>query len=347
MIRYIAKKFSLKQFSILAIIVFFVFLIVLFSSNILNPTDVRTEYSVVNTNDVNYQVYLRDNNFINQSYLGMDQSYITSLVDYINISFKQNVRLQPFVDTFYDYTVYARLSATYQNEDGVVTDIWNQVYPLKVQNRTQANNNFTIDEQVTIPLQDYQNVVTSFQDSFRLNIDAKLEVVLEAHYLYDNTNIKNSQLTVTIPMNQDVFQISADYEKEDTFAQEETISNMKMNSSIVVFILVLIGILEACLLFIIFIKLVPIHSRNIYEKKKARIKKDYSTIIVDVNNPIDFSKFTIFEIKTIEELVDLEEEVRIPILSYEKKKERVCYFVIIKDKYMYRYTLEDLETEIL
>ena len=80
---------------------------------------------------------------------------------------------------------------------------------------------------------------------------------------------------------------------------------------------------------------------------KNKIKKDYGSIIIDVDNHINFSKFTIFDIKTIEELVDLEEEVRIPILFYEKKKNKVCYFVIIKDNYMYRFTLEDLDVEIL
>ena len=80
---------------------------------------------------------------------------------------------------------------------------------------------------------------------------------------------------------------------------------------------------------------------------KNKIKKDYSSIIIEVDNHIDFSNFTIFEIKTIEELVDLEEEVRMPILFYEKKKAGICYFVVIKDNYMYRFTLEDLEDEIL
>ena len=80
---------------------------------------------------------------------------------------------------------------------------------------------------------------------------------------------------------------------------------------------------------------------------KQKIKKDYGSIIVDVDNAIDFSNFTIFEIKTIEELVDLEEELRIPILFYEKKKARICYFVIIKDHYMYRFTLRDMEQEII
>ena len=46
-------------------------------------------------------------------------------------------------------------------------------------------------------------------------------------------------------------------------------------------------------------------------------------------------------------MVDLEEELRIPILFYENPKERVSYFVIIKDHYMYRFTLRNNAIEIL
>jgi hypothetical protein len=39
-------------------------------------------------------------------------------------------------------------------------------------------------------------------------------------------------------------------------------------------------------------------------------------------------------------MIDLEEELRIPILHYEKEKNIESYFFIIKDKQIYRYVLK-------
>lgn len=338
----IKKTFSLECLIALAVIVACSFFGLLFSSNILNPTSTKQKYSVDIKNNVTYQVYLKNNGFIDDDFLGMNQSYISSMVDSIGITFYQGQKLNSIENFNYSYKVYGRLSASYKDSDGELTEVWDKVYPLAGTNTVNAHRDTVISEYVKIPYQDYLAIVTSFKNSFGLAVDAKLDVIMEVTNNYMGTN-KTTKMLTSIPMNEDVFQIKTHFDRKQRVQENETVSNMNINYNLVVVILLLLGGVETLLIVIILNKLLAFRVINHYEREKFKIKKDYGSIIVDVNNAIDFSKFTIFEIKTIEELVDLEEEIRIPILFYEEENLGVCYFVVIKDKYMYRFTLEDLE----
>lgn len=348
MLKVVTKKFSLRTLIVSAFFIACCFLALLFFSNILNPTVTRVNYAVTQNNHVSYYVSLMDNSFIDDKILGMNQSYISSMIQSINITFSHETSIDIRQSFDYDYTIYAKISASYKESNGANTEIWDKMYPLKWQNQLKANDGvLSVNEQISIPYQDYQNVINEFKQNFGLNVDAKLDIIMEMHQVYGEKENKTSKMLLSIPMDQDVVQISTEYNKNDSFVNDEEISTVKMNSGLVTFLLIILGCCFAFVVVLIIFKMLPKYSKSKYEMMKNKIKKDYSSIIIEVDNHIDFSNFTIFEIKTIEELVDLEEEVRMPILFYEKKRAGICYFVVIKDNYMYRFTLEDFEDEIL
>lgn len=348
MMKQIAKKLSFSKLVILAIFFLSAFLLILFSSHILNPTITKKVISSTYTSNVNYQVYLLNNSFISQPSLGMDEAYIASMVNYVTVDFRQSSSFLNKSSFRYNYNIYARLSAMYQTDDGKDSEIWSQTFPLKTQNiQSATEQNFSIQEQVSVPYWDYQSIVDNFKNTYHLKVDVTLDVIMDIQYRFDDDTTKMSSMKLSIPMNQEVFQIATDYEKEEQVSNTEEFSNMTMPTCVAIILLVLFGVVAIVVCFFLFIKLLQLYSNTEYERMKNKIKKDYGSIIVDVDNAIDFSGFTIFEIKTMAELVDLEEELRIPILFYEKKKAGICYFVIIKDQYMYRFTLRDLEQEII
>ena len=348
MLKVVTKKFSLRILVISAFFIACCFFGLLFFSNILKPTVTHVDYTVTQNNHISYYVSLIDNSFIDEKILGMNQSYIASMIQSINITFSHEASIDTRQSFDYDYTIYAKLSASYKESNGTNTEIWDKMYPLKWQNQFKAKQGtLSVNEQISIPYQDYQNIINEFKQNFGLNVDAKLDIIMEMHQVYGEDDNKTSKLLLSVPMDQDVVQISTEYDKDSVYVKDEQVSNIKMNSSLVIFLLIILGCFFCFLILLIILKILPKYSKSKYEMMKNKIKKDYSSIIIEVDNHIDFSNFTIFEIKTIEELVDLEEEVRMPILFYEKKKAGICYFVVIKDNYMYRFTLEDLEDEIL
>lgn len=75
------------------------------------------------------------------------------------------------------------------------------------------------------------------------------------------------------------------------------------------------------------------------ESKKAQVKvsrilKKYRDIIVELENKPNFEIKNVVDVKDFEELIDVEEEIRVPILFFEDEEKFV--FVIIEDNVIYR-----------
>ena len=82
-----------------------------------------------------------------------------------------------------------------------------------------------------------------------------------------------------------------------------------------------------------------INKKTYYTKNYNKIIKNYSDIIVEVSTQPNLENLEILEIKNFDDLVDTEEELKSPILLYEIKKQKESWFIIIHNKYAYRYIL--------
>ena len=84
-----------------------------------------------------------------------------------------------------------------------------------------------------------------------------------------------------------------------------------------------------------------INRKNYYEKILNKILKDYAEIIVEVSNPINLNGLEVFDIKNFDDMIDLEEELKSPILLYETIKGKESVFIVVNDNYAYVYTLNN------
>ena len=67
----------------------------------------------------------------------------------------------------------------------------------------------------------------------------------------------------------------------------------------------------------------------------------YDLIIANVTSEIDTSNYQLINVESFSELVDIHDNIGVPILYYEEKQGNLCYFSIIKDNVLYRYKLEN------
>ena len=93
------------------------------------------------------------------------------------------------------------------------------------------------------------------------------------------------------------------------------------------------------LIFFAYKKKFAPEKESAYEKEIKRILKEYGDIIVEINTLMDISKMAIIEVKSIRELIDLESELRIPILYYEEENE--SWFMIIQGRQLYRFIIKE------
>ena len=108
----------------------FVFIVLLFLLGILFLKHGFNDYTFdklpfSEKNQIDYKVYLKENNFFDTKYLGMNQAYITSLIDYLDVNFNYNLVLDESRNGSYTYYIKGIMSADIQNSS---SSYWKKEY---------------------------------------------------------------------------------------------------------------------------------------------------------------------------------------------------------------------------
>lgn len=300
-------------------------------------------YSYGSKANIDYKVYLLPNDFYEEKYLGMDKQYTAALIDYVDInlgylfsgSLKSNIA--------YTYDVTATIIGEYENTSSGKSELWTKKYDLLTEQDMNMEDStyFNINQNIRINYNDYNNVVTSFKEQFKIAIDAYLNVKMTVKYksdLIDTDNSVNDENTieVNIPLAANTIKISTvnNANNSKSLTKEEMV---KENNYMIFGGFSLLGI--TTILFIILSVVLFKNGKSHYKITLNKIMKDYSEIIAEVSGPMDFADKTILEIKNFDDLVDIEEELKSPILYYEIEHNRESWFIITTEEYVYKYIL--------
>jgi hypothetical protein len=77
-----------------------------------------------------------------------------------------------------------------------------------------------------------------------------------------------------------------------------------------------------------------------YDITLDKISKNYDSIIANVNNLPEINELKKIEVSTFEELIDVYNEVRMPINYYQNEQKTESTFIIINDEIVWIYTLK-------
>lgn len=172
-----------------------------------------------------------------------------------------------------------------------------------------------------------------FNEQFNLPITAYLIINFNVQAGIQNQE-KTSTSKVTIYLNQPAYEIKV----KDSENQENTIIETQDNN--INYALLWFG----CTLFIISVGYLVylIWKYQLTETKKvqvqvSRILRKYREIIVELEYKPDFEIKNVVDVKEFEELIDVEEDVRVPILFFEDGGQFV--FLIIGENVVYRKIL--------
>ena len=343
--RKVLKKWARILFLIVLIVIAIAAMFVI-TKGIKNIKSDKTEiaYSYNMKQNIDYKINLYDNSFIDAPTLGEGQMYISDLVRNIESTFNYSYSGTDVIPLNYDYTIIATINGKYQlKHDDTETKVWTKEYVLKEKTKIDASdkNNFTINENIVIDYNFFNQVVSEFRKELRLSITAALNVKMKVNVTGDLNGQKVSEtkeLYVEIPLNQQAFQVEEHYEKEyanTIFKQTDNVEKGK-NRIIIGSIMLIIDIF---LFFNLYKLIFNIRKKNNYTITLNKILKEYGEIIVEVVNPIEEEDLNIVEVKNFNEMIDLEEELRIPIMFFEKEEYYEGQFVIVHNNILYKYLL--------
>ena len=336
------EKWIFTQIVIIAILT----VAVLISS--LVATQLKSKYYIGYTENgsIDYNVFLKENEFYDSNFLGQGQSYVASLIDDIIVNFNYEIDMDTDdVNYRYSYTVKSRLEIM-DNTSKVA--IFNPEYELvSVQNKSQSSSNkLRINEIVSIHYDEYNDLANKFLDTYELqSTTSSIVVMLEVDVLSDceaftgsavdtyrselriplTTKTVNVQMTSTVPSAQ-----------SSMIACTRGVGSEAFKTTAIV-----LGLIDALMVALLAAFICLTKTPDItYASRVRKIVSQYKSYIQKINNMFETKGYQIILVNTFDEMLEIRDTIQAPILMHENADKTCCKFIIPTDsKLLYTYVI--------
>lgn len=295
---------------------------------------------------LDYKVNLKENNFYETPSLGKDMIYVASLIDSIDAFFDYDFDIDEKMDMDFTYNITAKLKIT--DEDGKDTYLEKDYILLndKVVNM-KDNNHIDINEKIKIDYGYYNSIASGFKQTYGVNSKSNLIVSLKVTKNNTDALITNklSNEIINIPLSERSINIKMDYVDINTNSSVITERDVKVDNVITIIfsiILLIISIYFA----LKFIRLIEstIVKKNKFDKYVKKVLRTYDRLIVESKTIIDFSNYEIIKVSKFEELLDVRDNLKLPINYYVVTPHQKAYFYIVSTN-IYLYTVKEVDLE--
>lgn len=345
------KKIIISFLLVIAMVVQFSFLSYLFKA--LAPESSKNKDNLImsytSSGNIDYKVFLKENNFIDNEYLNAGEAYILDLIDY--------VRLTPV----YNFKSTSKTNVTGTNKLVAKLKVYYKESSDKNNNPEVMNKEKTLDEKVMnfnddkytslgsydLYLNEYLDMLKEFQSEVKIAVDGYLDITYESSFdgkvggasysnKYDNT--------VRIPLSNSVVKIESPKSeaKESNVYEADLVKTNKTVMSYIVIANIVVFIIICFLLK----KLFSFTNKSEYQRKLSKILKNYDDIIVNTSSIVDVKKYKVIKIEEFKEILNLSRELLLPIMNYEKIKDKETWFYVIKDDILYMHVVSEKKLEL-
>lgn len=316
-------------------------------SVIKKPEETKKIYSSTINKNVNYKVHLFDNNFVDKNEMDANQIYIADLVNNIKFNFMYTYSGTNKSNLNYTYSIVGKLYGENTNkETGSNEIIWEKSYNLvnDVKKSLKDTSGFNITQPLDINYPKYQAEVNNFKRRFGMSLTTKLQVTMNIKITgkYQGKEInKTDNIILDIPLGIQAFSIKEDYQKQNNLNLYDNSKAVSVTYSLFTKACIVVMVISIILFILSFKLIFNIKPKSKYTKTLNKILKTYDQIIVEVESPVKEKGYHIVLVKDFDEMIDLEEELRIPIIFYENLYKYRSIFTITYNDTIYKYILRN------
>ena len=299
------------------------------------------------SNGIKYKVHLHKNDFYDTAYLGMNELVPTPFINYIEIDFSSMLQSQKKLNYNYTYKVTGEINAYYTGgEEDKKGTIWSKKYTLvNPVSKTEENaSSINLNQKVKINYSAYNNLVNKYKLKASIPMEAYLTVNFNVNV---NSNVENSDknlnenivTSVKIPLSVATVQVTTENNSGGTkvLANTETIEATRNYVLLGFSIILFIGSLALTIKLLINLKKITENHSVLFKLNK--ILKDHDQVVVEVETIPKVKNATIIEIKQFKDMIDIQQELHIPILYYKSEILTENSFYIIHNNQIYRYVI--------
>lgn len=344
--KYVSYENRVVRFSLFFVVFFLVGFFIMYKSFTFNQ---EKYINYAEQTNLDYKVYLKENKFYEDKYLDKGMLYVASLIDKIDIDFLYNFNISEKVDLDFKYNITGVLSITdndgknvYLTKDYKLLD--DKTFSLR------GEQDHTIKENIVIDYGAYNKLANSFKSTYGLDTSSKLTVYLNVDKTSSNQDIKDvekaNNMLIEIPLSQRSVSISMDYKDINRNSSLVKKSSVTVNNTLFVIvgaILILVSFYGLYRLLKLLGLLSP--KKSAYDKYIAKMMRQYDRLIVVHYTCPDLSNYNVVKIKEFNELLDMRDNLKVPIMYYNVTDHQKSYFYIINNNDLYLLVLKSVDFE--
>ena len=344
--KYVSYESRVIRFSLIFVVLFLAGFFLMYKSFTFN----KEKYiNYTETTNLDYKVYLKENKFYEEEYLDKGMLYVASLIDKIDIDFLYNFNVSEKVDLDFKYNITGVLSIT--DNDGKNVYLTKDYKLLEDKSFSlKGEQDHTIKENIVIDYGAYNKLANSFKSTYGLDTASKLTVYLNVDKSSVNQDIKDMEkannMLIEIPLSQRSVSISMDY--KDINRNSSLVKKSSVTVNNVVFIIIGVILILASLFGLYkLLKLLGLLNpkKSAYDKYIAKMMRQYDRLIVVHYTCPDLSKYNVVKIKEFNELLDMRDNLKVPIMYYNVTDHQKSYFYIISNNDLYLLVLKSVDFE--
>ena len=316
----------------------------------LNNTN-KESISYTQNGNVDYKVCLKENNFYSQNCLDKNMSYVSSLIKNVGLTFNYDLNTSKQLNVKTEYEVTAKLVIS--NAENT-SKYFEQKYILQDKTSegiSQINNEYKISKNIDIDYDYYNTIASTFKSQYGVETNSYIEVSFQVfHTNKENEDIRvpsPNPVILNIPLSQKSININmtaSGINKQETQNIESSI--FTLNNIICLFI----GIIALIVCLISGLKIAKMltlikEKKNNYDKFIEKILREYDRLIVETSTLPKFNNYFLTKVNSFGELIDVRDNLRLPIMYYEVAKHQKCHLYIIDNKNLYLLTVKAVDME--
>lgn len=293
---------------------------------------------------IDYTINLIENEFYENGEV-TNSAVLSKYIENISLKFRYEMSSSKLVNSTSVYTGKITLVNSYTNSNDRQEELWTKEFELIPETTLSENEKSIVsfEKELDIDYNYYNELAQNFLNEAEVFTNAylKVEFLIDNDLTLVDTDNKfydNHTVTLIIPLLENVTSI----EKIGEFNDQEALYNISILGINYVHLATGICLIFVSIAFIYTaIKMfLDINNISKYVLAKNKILKRYADIIAETSTKPDFKGLEVMEITNMIDLVDIEDELRIPIIYYEAYKGRESWFIINHNDKVYRYILK-------
>ena len=297
-------------------------LIIFLGFNVIRKIEV-TPISYTDTGTVDYRVHLKENEFYSDEFLPKGQAYATGLIDYIDITYNYLFNIDVISNINFEYQVMADLII---EDNSVKKVLLKKPYEIVATQKKEirGTNELVLNEKFQINYSYYNQLANKFRSSYGVDTNSYLKIYMnikkettneEDYSLKDSSKDININ-EVVIPLSERAIEINIDSKNNKTTYQVTFDKSDKINYTniAVIGLLFIMSLYVSRILYVSYKKMN--RRRSEYDRYVNKLLKEYDRLIVETGTLIDFRKYNVIQVSEFNELLDVRDNLKVPINYY-------------------------------